>query len=779
MAKENSLVSNDLRKKAEVIIAKNQGDLNNVIQSVDFLRLQHELQVHQIELEMQNNELLELSKELAESKEKYLNLYKYAPIGYLILNQEGFIQEINHLGSSILGAQQSSLVDRNILVFIEESYLRKFQSLLSKVKKTKTMESCEIMISRTDKKIVYVQLEITILVEKKLYLLTFLDISTRKRIEEELIIKNQAIESSVNSIVITDLDGKVTYLNKAYKNLFGNKSSRNIVGQSISEAFIGLDNIGGIVESLLKTGNWRKEIVANKETLKYKKLYLITSLVCIENNIPKYLMFSIVDLTELSKSQQDLKTSEENYSFLNEFTINVISIYNVDKGKFTFISPTITKLRGVSIEEALEEKLCDKLVPKSYKIINKLIREKVIEYKKNQQKEENLVYEVQSICKDGTTKWVETSVKIRTNSHNEIEVVFVSHSIEERKRIEQEILYASYHDQLTGLYNRAFYEQELERIDVKENYPIALIMADINGLKLVNDAFGHLIGDELLKKTADVLKKICKNSEIIARSGGDEFVILLTEANESYAKELVDKIYLAISDVSSEKNLLSVSVGYSMKTDMNEKIYDFFARTEDDLYRHKISESLSMRSNTINLIMESLYAKNKREKEHSDRVGNICAALATAMSFTRDEINQLRTSGKMHDIGKIGITDSILNKIGVLSAQEFDEMKKHSEIGYRILSSVNEFASFAPAVLEHHERWNGTGYPKGLKGEEISLAARIIAIADSFDAMTSERTYKNAMSTEDAIDEIENKAGILYDPILARLFIEKVAQKIQ
>lgn len=371
MVKENSSDSNDLRKKAEAIITKNQGDLNSGIQSVDFLRLQHELQVYQTKLEMQNYELLELSKELAESEEKYLNLYKYAPIGYLILNQEGFIQEINLLSSSILGEEQSSLVDRNILVFIEENYLRKFQSLLNKVKKSKTMESCEIMISRTDKKNVYVQLEITILVEKKLYLLTFLDISAKKRTEEELVIKNQAIESSVTAIVITDLDGKITYLNKAYKSLLGTKSSRSMVGKSISEAFIGLDNISGIVESLLKTGNWCKEIVAKKETLKYKKLYLITSLVCIENNIPKYLMFSIIDLSELSKSQQDLKTSEENYSYLNEFTINVVSIYNIDKGKYTFISPAITKLRGVSVEEALNEKLCEKLVPKSYKIINK------------------------------------------------------------------------------------------------------------------------------------------------------------------------------------------------------------------------------------------------------------------------------------------------------------------------------------------------------------------------------------------------------------------------
>ena len=149
------------------------------------------------------------------------------------------------------------------------------------------------------------------------------------------------------------------------------------------------------------------------------------------------------------------------------------------------------------------------------------------------------------------------------------------------------------------------------------------------------------------------------------------------------------------------------------------------------------------------------------------------------MNLTTDEINQSRLSGLMHDIGKIGINDTILNKVGKLNQDELVEMKRHSEIGFRILSSVNEFATIAVSVLEHHERWDGTGYPKKLKGKEISLMARIIAVADSFEAMTAERTYHEKVKRDELIGEFEKNSGTLYDPEIVRLFLDKVLPKIR
>jgi HD-GYP domain-containing protein (c-di-GMP phosphodiesterase class II) len=142
------------------------------------------------------------------------------------------------------------------------------------------------------------------------------------------------------------------------------------------------------------------------------------------------------------------------------------------------------------------------------------------------------------------------------------------------------------------------------------------------------------------------------------------------------------------------------------------------------------------------------------------------------MDFDKEDINQIRIAGLMHDIGKIGIEEKILNKPNKLNQEERYELIRHVEIGYRILSSVNEFSEIANHVLEHHERWDGSGYPKGLKGEEISLQARIIAIADSFDAMTTDRPYRGALNEQEAIKELKRCSGTQFDPEIVKIFIE-------
>jgi putative nucleotidyltransferase with HDIG domain len=162
---------------------------------------------------------------------------------------------------------------------------------------------------------------------------------------------------------------------------------------------------------------------------------------------------------------------------------------------------------------------------------------------------------------------------------------------------------------------------------------------------------------------------------------------------------------------------------------------------------------------------------------HSKRVSEFCEDIAAKMNFNKENVSQIRIAGLMHDIGKIGIDENILNKPQKLSSDEWKEIERHSEIGYRILSSVNEFSEIAEHVLEHHEKWNGKGYPRGLKGEEISLQARIIAVADAFDAMTRDRAYGKALSEEEAINEIRRCSGTQFDPEIAGVFVEKVLGK--
>jgi len=192
------------------------------------------------------------------------------------------------------------------------------------------------------------------------------------------------------------------------------------------------------------------------------------------------------------------------------------------------------------------------------------------------------------------------------------------------------------------------------------------------------------------------------------------------------------------------------------------------------MYRHKQYESASTRSKTIDLILNTLYEKSPQEMLHSKKVSELCAAIAEKMHFTQEEVKQMGFAGLMHDIGKMVIDEKIINKPEKLNPEEWKEMQRHSEIGFRILSSVSEFSEIATYILQHHERWNGGGFPKGLRGEEIIMQARMISIAEVYAELTTARAYRHVLSEEDAIAEIKRCSGTQFDPDVARVFIEKV-----
>ncbi|MFL0195392.1 PocR ligand-binding domain-containing protein [Clostridium sp. WILCCON 0269] len=343
----------------------------------------------------------------------------------------------------------------------------------------------------------------------------------------------------------------------------------------------------------------------------------------------------------------------------------------------------------------------------------------------------------------------------------------------EREHLE----YLSYHDQLTGLYNRRFFQKELHRLDVQRNLPLTIVMADVNGLKLINDSFGHTMGDELLKKAAEVITKGCRADDIVARFGGDEFVILLPKTDAYGTKEIIRRIKnIALKEKVGSFDI-DISFGYGTKNDEEEKIEEIFKKADDNMYKSKIFESLSMKERTIGTIISTLYEKDEKEKQHSHRVSALCQSMGAVLRLSEGEIKELKTVGLFHDIGKIAIEKNILNKQEKLTDNEWEEIKRHPEIGFRILGTVSDMSQIAQYVLAHHEKWDGSGYPKGLKGQEIPLPSRIIAIADSYDAMVSDRNYHNALPEEVAVEELKINAGIQFDPALIRIFIEKVLNK--
>jgi len=363
------------------------------------------------------------------------------------------------------------------------------------------------------------------------------------------------------------------------------------------------------------------------------------------------------------------------------------------------------------------------------------------------------------------------------NSGKGGDVVIVYRNYSELKHKDRLIKYLSFHDQLTGLYNRRFYQEEMKRLDKERNIPISILMADINGLKLVNDAYGYKAGDELIRKIAGIISRECRADDIIARIGGDEFAIILPGTNPDQARRFAARISEAMAYEKPDKVIPSLAIGFAVKQDVSDNIDDIFRNAEDDMNRQKLSESASVKSRTIVLILNALYERNSLEMSHSKRVGQLCEELASQMLFKRDDANQLRTAGILHDIGKIRIDESILKKPEELDENEWHEVMKHPETGYRILSSVNGFSEIAVYVKQHQERWDGLGYPDALKGDEISVQARIISVASAYAAMTSEKPYGKALSEDQAILEIKKNSGTQFDPEVAKIFVEKVLNK--
>ncbi|MGQ9473125.1 MAG: sensor domain-containing diguanylate cyclase/phosphohydrolase [Candidatus Caldatribacteriaceae bacterium] len=382
---------------------------------------------------------------------------------------------------------------------------------------------------------------------------------------------------------------------------------------------------------------------------------------------------------------------------------------------------------------------------------------------------------------NGTT-WHQKAYPIFDTKGKVIRVVEISMNVTERKKIEEKIRYLSYHDPLTGLYNRRFFQEELKRLDVSRQLPLSVIMGDVNNLKLVNDAFGHKAGDELLKRAALVLLHSCRKEDVVARWGGDEFLVLLPQTPFNVAQEVVKRIRNLCKEKYRETEgtiPLSISLGCATKEKEEENIQDIVNEAESRMYRNKLTESRSARSVLVTSLERSLWEISEETKSHSKRLWGIAQKMGLALGLSSSELDALELLARLHDLGKLGVPRSILSKPGPLEEREWEEVKRHPEIGYRIAHASTELLPVATGILAHHERFDGQGYPQGLRGTEIPLIARIIAIVDAFDAMVSSRPYRKALTRKEALEEIKRNAGTQFDPSLVPVFLKVVEEDLE
>ncbi len=347
------------------------------------------------------------------------------------------------------------------------------------------------------------------------------------------------------------------------------------------------------------------------------------------------------------------------------------------------------------------------------------------------------------------------------------------------KKAEDTIRRQSYTDVMTGFYSRPYFEETMVEMNSMMDLvtPLSIIAIDIDGLKITNDTFGHDAGDNLLKEAAAILTGVFDLNTSISRIGGDEFCIILPNTTLFEAQKKADQIVKATEVFNNCKPMVPISMSIGIASsgeDSNEDIYSIYRRADDEMYRYKMSQTSSEKSKVIDMLLTALSEKDYVSQGHVERISELCMLMAASMNLHDKQTRNLVLLSKVHDIGKIGVPDEILNKPAKLSQKEYERMKLHVKTGYNIASRSRELVTIAELILHHHEHWDGNGYPDSLKEREIPLECRILAIVDAFDTMTNDRPYHKGMSVQEALEEIERCAGTQFDPNLARHFVKNM-----
>lgn len=473
-------------------------------------------------------------------------------------------------------------------------------------------------------------------------------------------------------------------------------------------------------------------------------------------------------LIELNAAHTDIKEKDDRFRFIMEATNDGYMDFYV-KTKELYISSEWKSLVGYCEEDG--NKLFHNYISKLHPECIERLKSTYNDVINGDTQYFSVEYRVTR--RDGDIMWVQQRGKIAEKDENgkPIRVISTLSNITDRKSSEEEILFLNYSDKLTGLKNRVYMEKQFARLDRDEKSRYFIIIGDINGLKMANDSIGHLEGDKLLREVSKVIKGLCEAGDVISRWGGDEFVILIRDNDNGYVSDLVNKIRDAVGQILAIHFKISMALGYAEKDKNNMGSEFVMSLAEKRMYRNKLVENNSARNATITSLLRTLHEKHSETEEHTMRIKNLSLRLGKRLDLSQDKLDEIELLALLHDIGKIGIPEQILMKPSALTNEEWEIMKSHTEIGYRIAKSTPELSHIAYEILSHHEKYDGTGYPNGLKGEGIPILARIINVIDSFDVMTHIRVYKDAMNTDSALKELKECSGSQFDPLIVDEFI--------
>lgn len=583
-------------------------------------------------------------------------------------------------------------------------------------------------------------------------------------------------ENITDTVWITDLNLKVKYISPSVTKLLGftleelqsMPIEQNITPKSCKKV---LDTIKKVsFQDIILHSN--KPLFVNLELEFYKKdgttfwEEIVGTLIRNKFGVAQEILFIGRDISQKERAEEELiRLNELNINLLVN-SPNPIEVLNAD-GSIKYLNPSFEKMTGFLLTEVAGIKPpFPWWVKENYKETSEFLK-KVLDGTANRS-------EIYFQTKDGRKIWVLINNSIQKIGDKVQYYIAYIIDITDKKNTQDKLEYLSFHDSLTSLYNRAYFDEEIKRLGKSRKIPLSIIIGDANNLKLINDVFGHNKGDELLKKVSKVLQKCCRKEDIISRWGGDEFAIILPDTNLSTANNIIERIKIACHLESDGKYPVSIALGAAAKETEDDDINIIFKTAEDNMYRKKMIERKSMASSVFSFFVTALFERRLEDEDHTERLKNYINKLGMHLNLSEKQIKELTMLAKFHDIGNIAIPEEVLEKTGKLADKDWDEIRRHPEIGCKIAESFTEISGICEYILSHHEYWNGEGYPRKLQGSAIPFISRIIAIADAYDVMINGTTYKAAVSKSDAIVELEKYAGTQFDPELVEKFIEVV-----
>lgn len=717
-------------------------------------------------------------KALQDSEEKYRNIIESIEDGYFEVDLAGNLTFFNPWLIKVLGYSADEFEGHNYRMVMDAENGKKVFAAFNRVFKTgQSVKELDWQVRRKDGTPLLV--ETTVLpIKDNIKVVGFRgivrDISERKQAEEALRksenLYRTIFETTGTATIIIEDDMTVSLMNSEMERLVG-YSKEELEGQKKWTVFVDAQDRERMINYHQRRRESPDSAPRNYEfklvTRDGSNKEVMLTIAMIPGTTQS--VTSLLDITNRKMYEEALAISEARYRGIVEDQTELICRF-LPGGELTFVNETYCRYFGKKREELLGRDFRTSFSNEDLALVESEIAR--LSYGNPVTTIEHRV-----MLEGGDIRWQQWTHRALYNEKGLlVDYQSVGRDITGRKEAEEQLRYLSTHDSLTGLHNRLYFEEQMNLMENGEYDPVGLVMCDVDGLKIVNDTLGHDKGDRLLKTVANLINQCFRKNDIVARVGGDEFAVLLPETSRLTVEQTLNRIREKVKEynLGNSELPLSISLGYAVRTTADTTMGTIFEDADNNMYREKLHSRLSTRSSIVQTLMRALEARDFITEGHGDRLQELVVQMARVLDLPERTVNDLRLLAQFHDIGKVGVPDSILFKRGSLTKSEYSIMQRHCEIGHRIALSAPELVLIADWILKHHEWWNGKGYPLGLEGEDIPLECRILAIADAYDAMTSNRPYRQAMTHEEAIAELKKYAGIQFDSSLVDIFIEVI-----